>query len=155
MMRALLGLVAMSAVSCSGGAARRPAPDPTAKTTATSTGVPAPPATPLHIDVVRPPRTSSAAPAPILELATKELARSVGELKKHADPPYFASYEITDSRRVDVSASGGVLLSSSDTRARWVDVDVRAGDHKLDNTHRGRARREGGGFWAALPLEDD
>jgi TldD protein len=90
---------------------------------------------PLRLDALRPPPAGTAKPAPILDAMTAELARSMAALKGHADPPYFASYEVTDERRVHIEAAFGALEHSSDTRWQWVDVDVRVGDPKLDNTH--------------------
>ena len=81
-----------------------------------------------------------------------ELARSLDALTHHDDPPYFASYEVVDSRRVDVSATAGTLTRSSDSHNRWLDVDVRVGDFALDNTHHTRQRAT---YGAPLPLADD
>ena len=76
-------------------------------------------------------------------------------LRKHGDPPYFASYEATDGEHVDVTASDGVLESSSDNRWRTVDIDVRVGDYKLDNTHRNARALQASQVSAELPLDDD
>jgi TldD protein len=119
----------------------------------------APPAKPARFEVVRPPAAGSAKPTAIIETMTSELARSMASLKQHGDPPYFASYEITDGAYVAVAASFGVLDGSSESRRRELDVDVRAGDYVLDNTH---AMRDRGSYFdrdhtvsTALPIEDD
>jgi len=117
-----------------------------------------PPPTPAHIDVERPKPVGGAPPAPILETITKELARSMGELAKHEDPPYFASYELTDGQSVNVSATYGVIAHSSESRRRTLGVDVRVGDYKLDNTHQLLDRYSALGrntVFARLPQEDD
>jgi TldD protein len=109
------------------------------------------------MDAVRPSAKGDAKPAPILDLLTGELKRSVDELGKHGDAPYFMSYEAGDARTVRVSASFGVLSSSSDSRHRSVDIDVRAGSHKFDSTHHMKGGRWGrsGTISVELPLQDD
>jgi len=72
----------------------------------------------------------------ILNAMEEELARSMKVLgEKGTPPPYFISYRITDDYNVNISASYGSLKYSSEGRRRLLDVDVRVGDHKLDNTH--------------------
>jgi TldD protein len=115
---------------------------------------------PARIDAVRPARPTEDKPSPMLELLAAELTRSMDGLGKHADPPYFASYEVTDGRHVDVAAAFGALLSSTDNSHRSLDVDVRVGDYKLDNTHRSedlgdRIERLRNTQSASLPLEED
>jgi len=148
-------VVVMICVACGGAPAAKPKPaaDPAGVAAA------APPGRPAPIDEVHPPPAGDAKPAALLDEMASELARSFDALTKHADPPYFASYEVTEGRHVSVSASFGALEQSSDTRHRNLDVDVRVGSYKLDNTHgvRGRMR-----FFAhddtvstLLPLDDD
>src|SRR5215208_595015 len=90
---------------------------------------------PAKLDQVRPSAASNAKPAPILATMSTELARSMSVLKKHSDPPYFAAYEVTDMHTYDIRASFGVLENSAEDRGRYLDVEVRVGDYKLDNTH--------------------
>lgn len=75
-----------------------------------------------------------------------ELARSMAALKQHADPPYFAAYAVTDSRKFDVSATFGALAASTESNDRWLDVEVRVGAHQLDNTHPMRERFDFSGY---------
>lgn len=65
----------------------------------------------------------------------QELDRSMQDLKNAPVPPYFLSYELTDNRAVNVSASFGTLISASDKTTRVLDVDLRVGDYNLDSTH--------------------
>jgi predicted Zn-dependent protease len=65
----------------------------------------------------------------------QELTRSFQNLKKTPVPPYFLSYQLTDNRSVDISASFGALTASSDATRRILDLDLRVGDYSLDNTH--------------------
>ena len=88
-----------------------------------------------------------------------ELRRSMTELGKHADPPYFGSFEVTDTHHISVDASFGVLQHSSEARSRSLDVDIRVGDYKLDNTHSIRSRTDlgerGDTVTKRLPIDDD
>jgi TldD protein len=72
---------------------------------------------------------------PVLSAMQQELTRSFENLKKTPVPPYFLSYQLTDNRSVDISASSGALMGSSDTTTRLLDLDLRVGDYSLDNTH--------------------
>ena len=72
---------------------------------------------------------------PVLAAMQKELDRSMSNFKKAAVPPYFLSYQLTDNRAIVVSASFGTLTSISDQNTRVLDIDLRVGDYKLDNTH--------------------
>ncbi len=88
---------------------------------------------------------------------TDELHRAFTALGKQGDdkqvPPYFLSYSVGDAEIVSIRAQYGALVDSSSNRARVVDVQVRLGDPKLDNTHgshRGSAVNS-----LQLPLADD
>ena len=74
-------------------------------------------------------------PAPVLDAMKAELGRSMETLKKQAVPPYFLSYEITDTHTVNVNSAFGKLVNSSEGRRRQLDIDVRVGDYNIDNTH--------------------
>jgi predicted Zn-dependent protease len=115
---------------------------------------------PVALELDRTPARGGATPAPLLRAMRTELDRSFAELKSHGDPaPYFMAYEAVDGRAVVVAAEFGALLQSDDVRTRDLDVDVRVGDPKLDNTH---ALRDKGAFSphrsgaaTAIPVEDD
>jgi predicted Zn-dependent protease len=75
---------------------------------------------------------------PLLDTMSSELSRAMGSLGKQGDkqvPPYFVSYSVADAAGVSIRAQYGALVSSDDSRQRVVDVQVRVGDPKLDNTH--------------------
>ncbi len=85
-----------------------------------------------------------------------ELERSMKELSAQDTPAYFIGYSVTDSQRVNVSGSNGALLSSSEDRNRWLEVSVRTGDYKLDNTHKvGERQMPSGGPGSPVPIDDD
>jgi TldD protein len=120
------------------------------------TATAAPTLGPAVLDAIRPPRVGGAPPAVVLEAMTVELARSMAELGHHGQPPYFASYEVTDTESVGIAAQDGALAATAARHHRSVDVDVRAGDYKLDNTHALRGTSDANfTLSAALPVEDD
>ncbi len=72
----------------------------------------------------------------ILNAMQDELNRSYAAMS-HADPAaYFISDTISDRQYTNVSGSNGALLSSSDSRARWLEVQTRVGTPQLDDTHK-------------------
>ena len=98
---------------------------------------------------------------PLLDTMTSELTRAMGSLGKPGAekqsekqvPPYFLSYSVADATGVSIRAQYGALVDSEDSRQRVVDVQVRVGDPKLDNTHgthRGAAVNT-----MQLPITDD
>jgi len=97
----------------------------------------------------------------VLKAMEEELARSVAVLgDKGSPPPYFIAYQINDIHKFFVSASLGALNDSSEDRTRLLYVEVRAGSHKLDNSHAIRGDRYGSFFdYYSRPmkisLEDD
>jgi TldD protein len=95
----------------------------------------------------------------VLKAMEEELQRSMKGLgDKGNPPPYFISYQITESIRLLVAASYGAIRVSSDGRSRILDVEVRVGDYQFDNTHRLRDRF---GYlppyrgFAFIPIEND
>jgi predicted Zn-dependent protease len=109
-----------------------------------------------RVDAQRAPTGAAAKPDPLLDLLGGELHRSMDELAKHGDAPYYASYEAGDARSITVTASFGALSHSSDYRHRWADIDVRAGTYKLDSTHHAGAHSGYGNTRSVeLPLDDD
>ena len=70
----------------------------------------------------------------VLEAMKAELDRSMAVLGEQEVPPYFLSYEITESRGVSVGASFGALTGANESRQRLLDIDLRVGDYDLDNT---------------------
>ena len=96
----------------------------------------------------------------VLTAMQQELDRSLQNLKKTPTPPYFLSYQLTDNRAIEISASFGALTGSSDRTTRYLDLDLRVGDYALDNTH---PLRESGGFGdmseqferQRIPLDDN
>ena len=105
------------------------------------------------------PARAKVAPSPVLTAAADELARSMKMLRDQSEPPYFLSYEITQSHRVAVESSFGTLTDSSDDTGRLLDIDLRVGSYDMDNS---RQLRGGFGFGfldnysqIPMPVEND
>jgi len=73
---------------------------------------------------------------------SQELNRNFTVLKDKADPPpYFMSYEVTETESRAIAGTLGTVEISGENRARQLDVSVRVGSPKLDNYHRVRGDR--------------
>ena len=94
-------------------------------------------------------------PDPVLIALEDELKRQMKILSEKASPPpYYISYTVTETMGTTVEASVGALTRQNTRRTRWLDVEVRVGDYKLDNTNRNRGG--GGGFHSQrMPLDAD
>jgi len=101
----------------------------------------------------RPAQTTQPA---VLTAMQEELDRSM-QAYSAADPPaYFISYTVSDRQLANVSGSNGALLSSTQDRARWLEVQSRVGTYKLDDTHKLGDRPPS---WTSpgtnMPIDDD
>jgi TldD protein len=81
----------------------------------------------------RPPEPATPA---VLTAMQDELDRSMAVLSKADPAAYFISYTVADRQYIQVSGSNGALLSSTQNRARWLEVQTRVGSYQLDNTHK-------------------
>src|SRR5688572_27758222 len=72
--------------------------------------------------------------SPILDVLKVENDRQIAGLKKAAEPAYYLAYQLVEQRVVSMEAEGGALISDNDDSARNLDVEVRVGTPKLDNT---------------------
>jgi TldD protein len=104
--------------------------------------------------------TAHAADDAVLDAMQVELARSQGAYFKAAMPAYFIAYRINDYKAVHVNAEFGTLTNSSTGHTRWLNVELRTGSYKLDNTH--ALRTEGwqpgymrGNNWQVIGLDED
>jgi TldD protein len=104
--------------------------------------------------------TSAAQPAakPVLSALQAELERSMAQLKSQPVPPYFLSYEVTETHAVDVTGSFGTLTRSTEYQRRNLDIDLRVGDYKLDNTRpiRGTVANNNSRYsYIDMPIDDN
>ena len=98
---------------------------------------------------------AQAAPSPLIVTMEQELDREMPILSKATPPAYFVSYILTSSDRSQVMGSNGALLSSEESRSRWLETQVRAGSYDLDNTHKvGNSQQNQGSFGTAVPVDD-
>ena len=80
---------------------------------------------------------SDQTPAPAVMTALQdELDRSMAALSSGDPPVYFISYTVADRQFSEVSGSNGAVLTSTDNRARWLEVQTRVGGYQLDDTHK-------------------
>lgn len=77
----------------------------------------------------------AAGAAEVLDTMSSELERSLEVLSEQPDPVYFLSYEITEDKVASVYGSFGALTGWSESEQRGLDIDLRVGGPKLDNTH--------------------
>jgi TldD protein len=81
-------------------------------------------------------RPAEPPPPAVLTAMQDELSRSM-QAYSAADPPaYFLSYTVSDRQLSEVSGSNGALLSSTDDRARWLEVQSRVGSYQVDDSHK-------------------
>jgi len=87
----------------------------------------------------------------------KELNRSFTELQNENRPPYFISYQVIEKQTHRIHTSFGKLVSNANNHTRFLDIDLRVGDHKLDNTHIIRGHYDFGSNISstALPLGNE
>lgn len=94
----------------------------------------------------------------VLDIAEKELDRNFKELQKESNPPYYISYNITDIEKITINSSFGNIIDNDSTNQRILDINLRVGSYKFDNTHiiRGNSINFGGasGF-ELLPLDNN
>src|SRR5258705_407504 len=101
-------------------------------------------------------QTAQAAPAPVLLTMGQELDREMPILSKASPSAYFINYTLTSTQRAEVMGSNGALLSSEESRSRWLETQVRVGSYDLDNTHKvGNSISREGTFGTSVPVEDD
>ncbi|MGB8541178.1 MAG: metallopeptidase TldD-related protein [Candidatus Acidiferrales bacterium] len=81
-------------------------------------------------------KPASTSTPPVLTAMQEELNRSMTGISKSEPPDYFISYTVADRQYTEVSGSNGALLSSSENRARWLEVQTRVGTYQLDDTHK-------------------
>ncbi len=96
----------------------------------------------------------------IMKAMEDELGRSVSGLQDKGEAPlYYLGYTITDLRELTLSSMFGVQKNRNSSHRRYLDVDVRIGDHKMDSTHELRDDYSSMflGYRSAesIPVEDD
>jgi len=97
-----------------------------------------------------------ASPQPLMQLMGDELDYSMAHLvAEDGTKPYFINYTVYDQHRVIIGATLGAIAQQNDTTDRDLNIDLRVGSYKLDNTHQLRgagASHESGSGNIALAL---
>ena len=94
-------------------------------------------AIPAKIDVSQSPPTEGHSPthrSPILDVLKAENDREIATLKKGSTPAYYLAYQLYEQRFVSLEAEGGALVQDDERSERNLDVEVRVGNPKEDNT---------------------
>lgn len=94
----------------------------------------------------------------LMKNAKQELDRAFIELKKQPNPPYFIAYGITETKELRMSSSFGKIDKIDSIKSRTLDIDLRVGSPKFDNSHIIRGQRFSFSFNRSsfsLPIEDD
>lgn len=75
--------------------------------------------------------------SPLLDQLATHLQENFAVLSDpQLDPPaYYMAYAVTEERTLYLEAEDGTLLRDNMQRDRTLDIDVRVGDHSLDNSH--------------------
>src|SRR6266404_2531748 len=96
-------------------------------------------------------------PSPVLQAMQAELDRSREKLKTQPTPPYYLSYEITETHSISVAGAFGKVTGSGEYRNRQLDIDLRVGDYNLDNTRevRGGMPQRFGYSAFSVPIDND
>jgi predicted Zn-dependent protease len=71
----------------------------------------------------------------LIQIVKPELERFMDSMKSQPNPPYYISYYFADNRNTRISSTDGVLKSKYIDSSRTLDIQVRVGDYKFDNTH--------------------
>jgi predicted Zn-dependent protease len=102
---------------------------------------------------------AGAPPAPLMQHLGDELTYSMEHLvTEDGTRPYFLGYTIYDEQTAVISAALGAITQDRVNHARNLNIDLRVGDYKIDNTHqiRGGAPAQASGSGNIdLALTDD
>ncbi|MFQ5413374.1 MAG: metallopeptidase TldD-related protein, partial [Phycisphaerae bacterium] len=113
----------------------------------------------LPLGVVRGAADGDVRPHRLMGVLADELTYSMDHLvAQDGVRPYYMSYTVYDEHTITIGATLGAIQMDTESRARNLNIDVRVGDYRLDNTHqlRGGGRsRAGGGGSIALAIDDN
>ena len=94
----------------------------------------------------------------VMKALSAELDRSFAALKNAEKTPlYFLGYEVTDTRQYNVSSFMGGTDVENESSRRFLDIDARFNDFKLDNTHQVKgddSSGDSGNHTQLIPVDD-
>jgi TldD protein len=98
--------------------------------------------------------------AAVVDILEEELEHNLAQLQGDAVelPVYFLAYQLFASEELYMESEDGVMVRDDLDSGRSLDVDIRVGDHRLDNSHtREGDYGPGNGLGSGLPvsLDDD
>lgn len=98
----------------------------------------------------------------VMQAIKQEMQRSIAKLKNAGDAPvYYIAYRVFEREVANVAGEYGSIKEKFDvSRSRTLDVELRVGSPKLDNSHKipqseNYGSREIFGYEAQIPYEDD
>lgn len=71
----------------------------------------------------------------LVNILKQEIERTKNELALQKLPPYFISYYILENQKVSMQSSFGKINHNSFDKDRFMDIEIRVGSNKFDNTH--------------------
>lgn len=102
----------------------------------------------------------STANSAVLAAMRLELSRSLKTFGTQPTPPFFLSYDVTDTRSIGMRGAFGTISGVQDNRRRALGIDLRVGTPEFDNTHEVAGGMPSFAFFeryalAQVPLGDD
>ncbi|MBK6923445.1 MAG: peptidase U62 [Deltaproteobacteria bacterium] len=90
----------------------------------------------MQLQVVRP-KAPTGDPSPVLEILERELQQNLTQLTGDGveQSAYFLAYDLVAQEQLWIAAEDGALVRDEQDSDRTIDVDVRVGSRKLDNSH--------------------
>lgn len=107
----------------------------------------------MRMDVQRP-EPKQVAARELIGVLRPELERNFAALRDDAPdgPAYFLAYDVIDRSDLWLEAQDGAVLKAHIDRDRILDIDVRVGDHELDNSHGQGGDYAGNGLGSGLSI---
>lgn len=91
----------------------------------------------------------------LMSILRLELQREKKAFDASAQPPYYISFRVEDSKRQIVSTSFGALMTSREDHSRMFTPSVRVGSYELDNFHPAGSRNMNSTSASPLPFDDN
>jgi TldD protein len=91
----------------------------------------------------------------LMSILKLELQREKKAFDASAQPPYYISFRVEDSKRQLVSTSFGALMTSREDNSRMFTPSVRMGSYELDNFHPAGSRNMNSTSASPLPFDDN
>ena len=70
-----------------------------------------------------------------IKVMKEEISRNFQALQKEQVPPYYISYSIDEIRAQSVAGIFGAIIGKNESKSAYLQIDLRTGSYKLDNSH--------------------